>query len=264
MNKNSIISSCLSVFIILIIFGFASQGVAGSCKGCVELDSITFDKITENFKYSIIKFDVSYPYGPKHEAYEEFAKNIADVRDLIAAEVGVKDYGDKENQDLIDRYGIDFKELPKVLIFKRDNLKNPVKFEEEDGFTADNLRKFIRQNSDLYLGLAGCLKEFDELAMKFIKESSSGDEQKNVINEAEKALEKVKGTKDEAMAKVYVAFMGRIVERGSSFVAAEKQRLKKLLEGKISDAKKTDLKKRLNVLESFTSHEGSNKVKSEL
>lgn len=55
------------------------------------------------------------------------------------------------------------------------------------------------------------------------------------------------------MAKVYIAYMDRIIERGGlTFVQAEKQRLKKVLEGKVSDAKKEDLKKRLNVLESFS------------
>lgn len=45
--------------------------------------------------------------------------------------------------------------------------------------------------------------------------------------------------------------MERIIERGLAFVQAEKQRVKKLLDGKLSDTKKQDLKRRLNVLESF-------------
>lgn len=58
--------------------------------------------------------------------------------------------------------------------------------------------------------------------------------------------------------------MERIIERGGlTFVHAEKQRLKKVLEGKISDAKKEDLKKRLNVLESFVVSEKA-AVKNEL
>lgn len=66
------------------------------------------------------------------------------------------------------------------------------------------------------------------------------------------------------MAKVYIAYMERILERGGlTFVQAEKQRLKKVLEGKVSDAKKEDLKKRLNVLESFTMQEKA-PVKNEL
>lgn len=68
------------------------------------------------------------------------------------------------------------------------------------------------------------------------------------------------------MAKIYTAYMERIIERGGlTFVQAEKQRLKKVLEGKVSDTKKDDLKKRLNILESFVLHEKSTgSVKNEL
>jgi hypothetical protein len=35
------------------------------------LDNLTFDKLLSKFDASLIKFDVAYPYGDKHE---EFAK----------------------------------------------------------------------------------------------------------------------------------------------------------------------------------------------
>jgi hypothetical protein len=35
------------------------------------LDNLTFDKLMSKFDASLIKFDVAYPYGDKHE---EFAK----------------------------------------------------------------------------------------------------------------------------------------------------------------------------------------------
>lgn len=123
----------------------------------------------------------------------------------------------------------------------------------------DNLRRFVRQNSDLYLGLAGCIKEFDELAVKFVR--SSADDRQSVLADTEERAAALEGNKVD-IAKVYVAFMKRVAERGTTFVEAEKQRLKKILNGKVSDAKKDDLKRRLNVLESFTIPGKS--IKSEL
>lgn len=129
----------------------------------------------------------------------------------------------------------------------------------EEEFTADTYRKFVRSNSQLYLGLAGCIRQLDELAAEFV----SADDQSSPLKRAQEVAESFKGKKEEAMAKVYVAYMDRIAERGVAFVEAEKQRLKKLLAGKVSDTKKDDLKRRLNVLESFTSP-NSKGIKTEL
>ena len=42
-----------------------------NCAGCTPLDTLTFDKMISKSPASIVKFDVAYPYGDKHE---EFAK----------------------------------------------------------------------------------------------------------------------------------------------------------------------------------------------
>ena len=46
----------------LFIFGLAS---GNHCKGCTPLDSLTFDKMLNHFRVSLIKIDVPYPYGEK-------------------------------------------------------------------------------------------------------------------------------------------------------------------------------------------------------
>lgn len=153
-------------------------------------------------------------------------------------------------------------------------------------WTADTIRKFVRQNSELYLGLAGCVREFDELARRFTLEFNTKDAPKVILEETKKvagdfAGKKVKfsrfsidnrlsqkwNSQEDYVAKIYIAYMERIIERGGlTFVQAEKQRLKKVLEGKVSDTKKEDLKKRLNILESFSLPEKleANSVKNEL
>ncbi|XP_063700797.1 protein windbeutel [Culicoides brevitarsis] len=249
--------------IISLAFSNFLAEVAASCKGCVELDSLTFDKILSKFQYSIVKFDISYPYGEKHEQFEEFSKAAADVSELLVAEVGVKDYGDKDNDDLAQRFNVKTDKFPVIKLFDRQNVDNPIEFSDAE-WTADTIRKFVRQNSNLYIGLAGCVREFDDLARRFAVEFDSESARQSILEESKQLATTFEGKKEDYVAKIYIAYMERIIERGGlTFVQAEKQRLKKVLEGKVSDTKKEDLKKRLNILESFVLHEKSS-VKNEL
>lgn len=50
-----------------------------------------------------MKFDVSYPYGEKHDAFTKLGSAYQYVDELLVAEVPVKDYGDKDNEDLANR-----------------------------------------------------------------------------------------------------------------------------------------------------------------
>lgn len=72
-----------------------------------------------------------------------------------------------------------------------------------------------------------------------------------VADEAIELAETYTTKKEEQTAKIYVTYIDRIIARGASFALAEKQRLKKVLNGKVTDEKKKDLKLRLNILESF-------------
>ena len=80
--------------------------LAINCKGCTPLDNLSFDKLLSKFKVSIVKFDVAYPYGDKHEEFGKFSLAAAEVEDLFVGEVGIKDYGDKDNADLAERFGV--------------------------------------------------------------------------------------------------------------------------------------------------------------
>lgn len=70
------------------------------CKGCVPLDSYSFDKVILKFKVVLVKFDVAFPYGGKHEQYSTIAADTKDSQDLLIATVGVKNFGNKDNSDL--------------------------------------------------------------------------------------------------------------------------------------------------------------------
>jgi endoplasmic reticulum protein 29 len=142
-------------------------GPSLACRGCIDLDDLTYDKLLKKFKWAIVKFDVAFPYGDKHEAYSELAKELAGVDDLMVATVGIKDYGDKDNNELGARYGIKEGDFPIIKLFKNGLADAPVNFDQ--AVTTDNLKSFLRENTGLYIGLAGCLENFDKLATAFIQ-----------------------------------------------------------------------------------------------
>ena len=69
-----------------------------------------------------MKFDVAYPYGPKHDAFNKMAEAAKTAQDVLVAEVGIKDYGEKENSDLAERFKIDKEQYPVVKLFVKGNL----------------------------------------------------------------------------------------------------------------------------------------------
>lgn len=155
---------------------------ATTTSGSVELDEYSFDKITGKFEASLIKFDVAFPYGDKHDAFVALAKDAKDVEDLLIGEVGVKDYGEKDNEELARKYGATKENFPIVKLFIKGR-SEPIPFDDSKGFTTDELRRFVRENTGIYLSLPGCIKELDKLAIKFMK--TKGDDRKHILKETE-------------------------------------------------------------------------------
>ena len=69
------------------------------------------------FKASVVKFDVAYPYGEKHDQFGKLSESLASNPDILVADVGVKDYGDKENVDLAQRYKVAKEDYPVLFLF---------------------------------------------------------------------------------------------------------------------------------------------------
>lgn len=66
---------------------------------------MVFDsQVLSKFNVSIIKFDTSFPFGLYHEEYVTFGSSFQFVEDLLIGEVHIKDYGDKDNNDLAVRF----------------------------------------------------------------------------------------------------------------------------------------------------------------
>ncbi|XP_049794031.1 endoplasmic reticulum resident protein 29 [Schistocerca nitens] len=223
-----------------------------NCKGCVPLDSYSFDKIISRFKASVIKFDVAYPYGEKHEEFAKVSHATHDIPDLLIGEVGVKDYGEKENSDLAERFKVTKDDFPVVKLFLQGK-EEPVTFTDTD-FTADNIKKFIRKYSGIHIGLPGCLETFDKLAGKF-SETNDKEAKKTILREAEDEWDKTKGKVDQQKAETYVKMMRKALEKGDEFIPNEMKRVQNLAKGKLSKEKKEEMQHRLNILQSFTHDE---------
>jgi endoplasmic reticulum protein 29 len=253
----------LKFFILLLSISFGIVA-ATNCKGCTPLDTLTFDKMLKHFRVSLVKFDVAYPYGEKHDEFAKIAVDGAEVDDLMVAEVGIKDYGEKDNEELGKRFGASKDNYPVVMLFVRDEKTkkiNEFRFPASEDFKAANLKNWMRQKSDIYLPLPGCLEEFDRLADRLMSATSPGEKGK-VMAEAEKAL--IDLSTDEAdkakKAEIYVKIMRKVSSEGESFATAEIERIKKVLEGKLSSTKKQQMEQRINVLKSFTSQQQQKKT----
>lgn len=235
-----------------LLFSYAS---ATNCKGCTPLDTLTFDKMLKHFRVSLVKFDVAYPYGEKHDEFAKVAVDGAEVEDLMVAEVGIKDYGEKDNEELGKRFDAHKETFPVVVLFVKDDKTNKInefKFPKEEDFKADNLKAFIKKHSGIYMPLPGCLEQFDKLADRLVSAAGPGEKGK-VMAEAEKALIDLQGDDaDKAKkAEVYVKIMRKVASEGEAFANAETERIKKVLEGKLSPTKKTQMEQRINILKSF-------------
>ncbi|GBP00557.1 Endoplasmic reticulum resident protein 29 [Eumeta japonica] len=217
----------------------------------LELDEFSFDKVIKKFDAALVKFDIAFPYGEKHDAYIALAKDAKEVEELLIAEVGVKDYGEKDNEALARKYGAMKDNFPVVKLFLKGK-SDPVTFDDTNGFTSDELRRFIREKSGIYLSLPGCIRQLDLLAVQFIK--SDKENREKLLKETESFIKELE-SKNAASGKVYKTVMQKIIDKGDSFIKTEFDRVKKLTKGKLSEEKKKELGTRLNILQAFQLHE---------
>lgn len=244
----------ITLRLILLVFKVSLFVNLVCSKGCVQLDSYNFDKVASKFKASLVKFDTAYPYGAKQEEYEKVCEAASNTEELLIVEIPVKDYGDKENSELARKYNVDKDDFPKVKLFVK-GVPEPINFDDkEQEFTADNLKKFIRSKSGVYIGLPGCLEKFDKLAKKFAEEKSI-DGKKKILREAEDLWDKAKGNQDHKSAEVYVKVMRKVIEKGDEFLTTESSRVENILKGKVNKDKKEEMQYRVNILQSFSGHD---------
>jgi len=234
----------------ILVLSSIIYAINAETKGAVTLDSLTFDKVVPKFKATLVKFDTAYPHGEKQDEFVKVATDVKSTPDILIAEVGIKDYGEKDNQDLADRYGADKDKLPVLKLFLNGNLQKPVTFDDKD-YKADNIKNFIKKNSGIKLLLDQCLAEFDELANKFGAEGATKEQQKKLLADSKKKAGALTDDNEKKSAQIYVKLMEKALERGAIFYSSEQERVKNILNGKVTDAKKKELQGRLNIIQSF-------------
>ena len=74
--------------------------------------------------------------------------------------VRIKDYGDKNNEDMADRFNVnkDKTSMPETILFntKDGDLTEMARYGGD--YSVDNLRLFLSSKSGVYLKLDGCIK----------------------------------------------------------------------------------------------------------
>jgi len=236
---------CSLTFLIVICAG----PTAAQTKGAITLDSLTFDKVIQRFPVTLVKFDKPYAHGEQQDEFIKIAEMAHSVPDLLIAEVGIKDYGEKENDDLAARYSITKDDFPHLKLFV-EGKDEPIAFESEN-FKADEIKRFIKKNSGLYIGLSSCIQEFDELSNDFMKADS--EKRKEIVKRAEKVAKGLTEAGQKKSADTYIKMMHKVIEKGDDFVKNEVERTEKIQQGKISKEKKTEMLNKLNILQSFRS-----------
>merc|ERR1711879_629107 len=192
--------------------------------------------------------------GEKADAFKSLA--VAAVgSDLIIGTVGISTYGEKQNQDLAELYGykkagqdLEYsdmdKDFPKFRYFPTNGGES---IEYTGAVTTEAMMLFLKKEAKVYFGLTGTLRTFDALAAEFVKGSDK-------VATLARAKEASASAEEKDAAAYYVKVMEKMQEKGSDWAQKETDRLNQMLNGgKIAEAKKNDMKLKLNRLSAFVS-----------
>ena len=124
--------------------------------------------------------EITYNAGGGYEDdYDMYGYGGMGEDSLSSAELGI--------DDLMEKYKITTDDLPQYRLFlKSKDIKEPKKF--SDAQTPDLFRWV--QSFGIYLGLKGCLPEFDQLTKEFIKYGDDGKNGDEIGENAKKELDK--------------------------------------------------------------------------
>lgn len=232
--------SCCLVFLALGALVFPAEGTA---LGAVKLDNYTFNKALGVPGHTwLVKFDKTYAYGEKEDEYKLLAKLAHTIPQFFVAEVGVGEYGEKENDDLRQEFNLNKDDFPIYLLFNEAN-KRGLRYSGD--IKADLLAGWLRGHG-VKMPAIGTIEELDTIAKKFMKEGMKDAE----IAEAKKLAEGE--FKEDRKAAMYVKIMEKIKEKGAGYTETETKRIGTILSGTVTDTKKAEMTDKLKILAVFS------------
>lgn len=230
----------------LCFYALSPSMVEATAMGALKLDNYTFDKVVQMPGHSFfVKFDQSYAYGEKEDEYKVLCKTAHKVSKFLVAEVPVQEYGDKENDDLRERFSLKKDDFPAYFLFNeanKDGLKYP------GSVKADEMAAWLRRQKIMFPAI-GTIAELDEIAKAFLKEGLADSQ----IAAAKKVVEE--SYKEDKKAQMYLKIMDKIKAKGEGYVVDETKRVGKIMEGKLAAEKKAELSDKLKVLGAFVKDE---------
>jgi endoplasmic reticulum protein 29 len=220
----------------------ASIGAEATALGALKLDNYTFDKVLKIPDHSFfVKFDQSYAYGEKEDEFKLLSKTAYNAPKFFVAEVPVQEYGDKENDDVRERFKITKDDFPAYFLFNDAN-KDGLRY--TGAIKATDMATWLRQQK-VQIPSIGTIAELDEIAQKFLKDGLA----ESHIEDAKKLVEE--SFKTDKKAQLYIKIMEKVKAKGEGYVAEETKRVTKMLEGKIAEEKKAEFSDKIKVLNSF-------------
>merc|ERR1719353_432118 len=184
-----------------ITFVTLASSAQATASGALKLDNYTFDKVLQMPGHSFfVKFDQSYAYGEKEDEFKVLCKISHKVPSFLIAEVPVQEYGDKENDDLRERFKLKKDDFPAYLLFNEAN-KDGVKY--TGAIKADDMGAWLRRQK-IAVPSIGTIAELDEIAKAFLKEGLADSH----IEAAKKVVEE--SYKEDKKAQMYLKIMDKI------------------------------------------------------
>lgn len=232
-----------SQFRVFLLFAttFTTEATAG---GALKLDNYTFDKMLAIPDLTVlVKFDKSYAYGEKEDAFKTLSKQVYPVPKFFVGEVPVQEYGDKENDDLSQRFGLNKDDFPVYKLFKSGD-KEGITYSGE--VKADLLVTWLRQNG-VKVPAIGTIDELDEIVKQFLKDGLKDEH----ISAAKKLADEE--YKNDKKAPMYIKIMEKVKEKGEGYVETEMTRVSKIMQGKMAPEKIAEMTDKLKILSVFAS-----------
>lgn len=225
----------------LLLTATQAPTAAGTALGALKLDNYTLDKALAIPAHSIlVKIDKSYAYGEKEDEFKTLAKLAYSVPKFLVAEVPVQEYGDKDNDDIRERFNLNKDDFPVYMLFNQAN-KDGLKY--TGNIKAEDLAVWLRK-SGVKMPSIGTIVELDEIVENFLVSKSA----EHIA--AARAL--AEGDyKNDRKASMYVKIMEKVKDKGDDYITTESARVVKILEGKISVEKREEMGDKLKVLGAF-------------